>query len=99
MNRDVFANGVVVANDDATRSLGHVNVLRKTAEHRGFEDAVAIAQDGSTFYRDACLQDAVVADLGVGFDNTKGANFDVGSDSCFRANDGGWVYFHAMTLD
>jgi hypothetical protein len=77
VKRGVFANAVVVANDETSTRILPLQVLGSPAKNRPFANLIAAAEDGVAFDDDACLQSAAVADDDSGLDNGEGPDADV----------------------
>ena len=94
----VFAKHVAVADFGGSRMLGHVDVLRHSAEHGAFEHEIIAAQLRSRFHRHAGGQITVVAQHDSGLDHAEGADSHIGSKLGVRTNNSKRVDRHGWVL-
>ena len=80
MHRAMFAERIIVADDDPAQLLGHPRVLRIAADDGPFEDSIALAQLRAVFHHHAAGQFAAIADFDVRLDDGERADNHVASE-------------------
>ena len=97
MNRHIFADQVLVADDEAAYFAFEINMLRFAPEGCVFGDAIPFAEGGVAFDDGMRCNLAPCADRDILFDHRVGTDLDIGGKVCARADDGGWMNCHEPT--
>lgn len=87
-HRAVFADHVVVADNEARVFAAVLLVLRVAADARACIDHIALADNGAALNHDVAAKHGAGADLHFGPDKAEGADDDVVGDFSFGSNNG-----------
>ena len=94
----ILAEHVAVADFGGAGMLGHVDVLRHSAQHGAFHHHVVAAQNGARFHGHAAGQVTAIAQHDSSFDDAERPDPHVGSEFGVRTNDSKRVNRHRRVL-
>lgn len=99
MQRDVFADGIVVADQQLPDVSVRAKMLRPASQYRALADRIIAAQSRALLDRDSAIQTATIADDHVVLHDTKRADGNVAAKLCLGTDGrGGMNVRHGGSL-